>query len=189
MQRSWAKSLQFLPLWVSHAISAHLVFLINPRYIWESTRGMCSVFHSPSHILPPPNHPLWCSVAISHHQRAGRRREPAGGIICQGTWAPWESSEKEHKDTKMQTNKDIMQNLYHFNQLYRLYQLYHRYIPPTNFVRYRWHSRNNCIKKISHQLTMCHNNDNRWLSLIIWKYEKVWVTHSLTHWLLEIKWC
>ena len=104
---------------------------------------------APQPTTPQPPPPLWCSVAISHHQRAGRRREPAGGIICQGTWAPWESSGKEHIDTKMQKNKDIMQKyyLYHFNQLYRLYQLYHRYISPTNFVRYHWHSRDNCIKK------------------------------------------
>ena len=155
MQRS-AKCFQFLSLWVSHAISAHLVFLINPRYIWQSALRMCSVFHSPLHILPnhPPTTPLWCSVAISHHQRAGRRREPAGGIICQGTWAPWESSGKEHKDTKMQKNKDIMQKyyLYHFNQLYRLYQLYYRYISPTNFVRYHWHSMDTYTTEISHQL-------------------------------------
>ena len=38
--------------------------------------------------------PPLSSVAISHHQRVGKRCQTAGGLICQDNCAPWEAGWK-----------------------------------------------------------------------------------------------
>ena len=175
MQRSWWKifSISLIVSLSRHQCPSRIPH--QPTIHLTSALRMCSVFHSPLHILPLP--PLMLSGHLAP-STCGEAQGTSGGHHLSGHLGTLGIFLKNRKIQKCKKNKDIMQNyyLYHFNQLYRFYQLYHRYISPINFVRYHWHSRDNC-SKISHQLTMCHNNDNRLLSLIIWKYEKVWVTH------------